>query len=143
MTPSRIRAHRWSNGAMSLTDGDVAALARQAVDLLAPDIEIKIEPDADDDPYRYGPRSWLVWPLIDGRRMFGVWLQSTMTPAQALARLLDGLGEASESGRFWGTAFPACLPGHRHGARVREDSQEVVLVCPQTDEEAARISPAA
>ena len=128
---------------MPVTDGDVAALARQAVDLLAPDIEITIEPDADDDPYRYGPRSWLVWPLIDGRRRFGIWLESTMTPTHVLARLLDGLGEASESDRFWGTAFPACLPGHRHDACVRDDSGEVTLVCPHTDEVVGRVSPAA
>jgi hypothetical protein len=125
---------------VSLSDGDVAVLARQAVDLLAPDLEIEIAPDADDDPYRRGPTSWVVWPKIDGHRSFGIWVESTSTPVEALTRLIDGLSDASETTRFSGGGFPAC-PGHRHGATVGHEAESVTLTCPETLEVVARIRP--
>ncbi|MGN6609441.1 MAG: hypothetical protein ACTHMS_20840, partial [Jatrophihabitans sp.] len=41
---SRIRAGQWCNGPMTLTDGDVADLAREAVDRKDPDLDISISP---------------------------------------------------------------------------------------------------
>ncbi|MCW2645918.1 MAG: hypothetical protein QOG07_1949 [Pseudonocardiales bacterium] len=83
---------------VSLTEGDVAQLARQAVDLVDPDIEIQIEPAKVDDPYRFGPHAWLVYPLLDGRRSFGVYLVSSDSEAEASEKLRDAiaghLGEA-------------------------------------------------
>jgi hypothetical protein len=125
---------------MALSAPEVAALARQAVDLLDPDVAIEVEPDSGDDPYRFGASSWMVWPLLDGDRAFGVYLDSTMTPATALARLVDALSEASESRRFWGVAFPAC-PGHAHEATVGADADVVVVTCPSTGAVITRIRP--
>jgi hypothetical protein len=132
---------------MSLSDPEVAALARQAVDLLDPGIEIRIEPEAAHDPYGFGSRAWRVSPLIDGPANpgFAIVVYSNMTPVQALARLIDGLDNASESDRFWGKAFPAC-PGHAHDAHVVEeadaDGDVVLLRCPSTGEIVDRIRPA-
>jgi hypothetical protein len=76
---------------VSLTEGDVAQLARQAVDLVDPDIEIQIEPAQVDDPYRFGPHAWLVYPLFDGRRSVGVYLVSSDSEAEAGQKLRDGI----------------------------------------------------
>lgn len=45
---------------MSITDGDVAALARAAVDKIDPDLEIRIEPADPVDPYRWDNAAWTV-----------------------------------------------------------------------------------
>lgn len=124
-----------------LSEGDVAALAGQAVDLLDPAVEVQLEPGAPDDPYARRVRSWIVWPLLDGRRSFGVLVESSMTPGEALAKLVDVLLESSESERFWGRAFPPC-PGHPHPAVVSETANDlVVLRCPQTREIVAQLRP--
>jgi hypothetical protein len=72
---------------VTLTDGDVAALARQAVDAVDPTIDISIEPADPVDPYRWNTQAWLVWPLLDGHRSFSVYLDSGLTPDEALDRL--------------------------------------------------------
>jgi hypothetical protein len=124
-----------------LTDGDVAVLSRQAVDLLGPDVDVEITPSGADDPYRWGRQSWLVWPRVDGARAFGIRLHSGLSPAQALAALLDGLSdEVSETRRFWGEPFPRC-PGHAHPARVAAEAGEVVESCPHSAAVVARIAP--
>jgi hypothetical protein len=125
---------------VSLSDGDLAVLARQAVDLVSADIEIEIAPDAVDDPYRRGPASWVVWPRIGGHRSFGVYVESNSTPVQALARLIDALSDASETERFCGRPFPAC-PDHEHAAIVGVHGEVVVLTCPDTGTVVRRIPP--
>jgi len=45
---------------MSLSDPQLADLARQAADQVEPDLEVTIAPAANDDPYRWGPSGWLV-----------------------------------------------------------------------------------
>lgn len=72
---------------MTLSDGDVAVLARRAVDLVDPTVDISIEPADPVDPYHRESRAWLVWPLLGGRRSFGVYLDSGMTAEEALERL--------------------------------------------------------
>lgn len=128
--------------AVTINAGDVAALARQAVDLLAPDIDVMVEPHPGSDPYRWGSSEWIVWPLIDGTRSFGIWVQSSSTEVDALAHLIDGLSNgASETKRFWGEPFPRC-PGHQHPALVAEIAgSAVVLRCPATKEVVAQIRP--
>jgi hypothetical protein len=79
---------------MPLTDGEVAALARRAVDEVDPTTEISIEPADPVDPYRRDPRAWLVRPLLDGRPPFGVYLDSGMTAAEALDRLRAGIRDS-------------------------------------------------
>jgi|KBSSwiStaDraftv2_1062776.scaffolds.fasta_scaffold02258_14 hypothetical protein len=127
---------------MSIGEGDVAALARQAVDLLDPSVEVRIEPGAPDDPYRRQVRSWAVWPLVDGHKSFGILLDSGMTGLGALAKLIDVLGEfASETERYWGEAFPHC-PGHSHPASVAETAgSAVVLRCPVTRDIVGQLVP--
>jgi hypothetical protein len=127
---------------MSLTDGDVALLARQAVDLLDPDIEISIEPEDPVDPYRFGHQAWLVQPVLDAHRRFGARIQSTDSPVAALGLLLEHLAEHSGASElFRGRLFPPC-PGHDHPADIEVEDQEVVLRCPDTGEAVARIRPA-
>jgi hypothetical protein len=121
---------------VTLTDGDVAALARQAVDLFDPELAIRIDPGDPVDPYRWGRTSWLV-----DAGVVGVEVTTQDSPADALARLLDQLSEhGSEGERFWGRAFPTC-PGHPHPARVEVDGSDVVFRCPDTGDTVARIRP--
>lgn len=129
----------------SLHDSVVASLARQAVELLAGGIRIDVEPEAIQNSYGFGVRRWVVWPLIDGARDFGISLESALSPVQALARLVDTLSEySSETTRWWGVAFPAC-PGHAHPARTSVDDRTrpaaVVLTCPDSGVEVRRVTP--
>lgn len=79
---------------MALTDGDVAALARQAVDRIDPELEIAIEPDVASDPYRWDrPHGWTVRVTVDGRRRVAR-VESTWSPEQALVKLSEQLGNA-------------------------------------------------
>jgi hypothetical protein len=121
---------------VTLSDGDVAALARQAVDLLDPESAINIEPADPVDPYRLGAQSWLVrTSLVD------VYINSADTAASTLARIIDQMSEyGSETEKFWGRAFPRC-PGHRHPATVVVEEPFVVFRCPDTGDEVARIRP--
>jgi hypothetical protein len=45
---------------MSLSDGAVAALAREAADRIGPDVQVRIQPPGNDDPYRWGGHGWVV-----------------------------------------------------------------------------------
>ena len=45
---------------MSLSDGDVAALAREAVDRKDRDLDVHIAPSGQNDPYRLGTAAWTV-----------------------------------------------------------------------------------
>lgn len=71
---------------MTLSDGDVAALARQVVDLRDPDLDIEIVPADPVDPYRLGPPAWTV--SAGGATSY---LTAEMTAEQALARLTADL----------------------------------------------------
>ena len=122
---------------MSLTDGDVALLARQAADLLDPASDVRIEPADPVDPYRFGSQSWVVRTPVAN-----VGASAEDSAAELLARLVDQMSAyGDEAAPFYGRAFPAC-PGHRHPARAVVDGSEVVLRCPETDHEVARIRPA-
>jgi hypothetical protein len=72
---------------MTLSDGDVAALARQAVDQRDPDLDIEIVPADPVDPYRLGAPAWTV--SAGGATSY---LTAEMTAEQALARLTADLG---------------------------------------------------
>ena len=48
------------NGGVSLSDGDIAALAREVVDRVDPDIDVLIEPADPVDPYRFENAAWVV-----------------------------------------------------------------------------------
>ena len=45
---------------MALRDGDIAALAREAADHVGLDLDVRIEPLGQDDPYRLGRAAWVV-----------------------------------------------------------------------------------
>lgn len=81
---------------MSLTDGAVADLARQAADELGSDVPVRVQPSANDDPYRWGGHGWLV--LIGDAAE--VWIPAGASPDEALARLRAAVrGSAGESAR--------------------------------------------
>jgi hypothetical protein len=132
---------------MALRDGDVAVLAEQVAELIGTQLEsriaVRIAPSARDDPYRWGARSWTVYFDVTPVRgdTIGVWVPASDSPTVALHRLVDGLGELSETPTFWGAAFPYCVAGHRHASSVQMEGTDVVLSCPETGEEVARLRP--
>ena len=71
---------------MSLEDGDIADLAREAVDQRDPRLEIHIDPVGRNDPYRLGAEAWTV--TAGGRRSY---ITATMTWPEALAKLIADL----------------------------------------------------
>ncbi len=71
---------------MSLHDGDIAELAREAVDHKDPKLEIHIDPLGQNDPYRLGAEAWTV--TADGRTSY---IKATMTWSDALAKLIADL----------------------------------------------------
>jgi hypothetical protein len=123
---------------VSLTDGDVAAVARQAVDLLDPEIDITITPQDRADPYRWGGHAW----VVSVGELGEFYVEAGWTPTEALFRLLGALAnDIAETSRFWGLAFPRCSPGHAHPAQLDVEGSEVVLTCPQTGETVTRLVP--
>ena len=83
---SRIRSGRWCNERVSLSDGDVAALAREAVDRRDPRLEVQIAPAGPDDPYRFGVGAWIV--RAGGATSY---ITADMTWRQALDKLVADL----------------------------------------------------
>lgn len=71
---------------MSLTDGDIAALARQAVDEVDPYADIQIAPSDPVDPYRWDTRAWSVSAL--GRNSY---ITNSMSAEDVLAKLRTDL----------------------------------------------------
>jgi hypothetical protein len=124
---------------VTLTDGAIAVLARQAADLVGPDVAVRVRPTTNDDPYRWtsGHHGWIV--SIDPH--VEAFIPAGGTPAQVLAELIDHLDEVSESSEHWGRAVPGC-PGHRHMAQIDIDGEDVVLRCPASGEVVQRITPA-
>lgn len=72
---------------MTLSDGDVAVLAREAVDQLDPDLDVRIEPADPVDPYRRERQAWTV--SAGGSTSY---ITADMTAEQALAKLTADLG---------------------------------------------------
>jgi hypothetical protein len=71
---------------MTLHDGDVADLAREAVDRKDPDLEVRISPAAQDDPYRWGADAWTV-SAGDATS----YITASMSRDEALAKLIRDL----------------------------------------------------
>ena len=71
---------------MTLSDGDVAELAREAVDQKDVELEIHIDPTGQDDPYRLGTGAWTV--TAGGRTSY---VRASMTRHEALDRLIADL----------------------------------------------------
>lgn len=71
---------------MSLTDGDVALLARRLVDEVDASLHIEIEPADSLDPYRFGAAAWTV--SAGGTSSY---LTATMSEEEATAALLKNL----------------------------------------------------
>lgn len=71
---------------MSLHDAEVAALAREAVDLKDPRLAIEIEPFGQYDPYRMGVEAWTIY--AGGCRSF---VTASMTWQEALQKLIADL----------------------------------------------------
>jgi hypothetical protein len=73
---------------VTLSDGDVAVLARQVVDRRDPDLDIEIVPADPVDPYRLGVRAWTV--SAGGAASY---LTADMTADEALAELTADLDQ--------------------------------------------------
>ncbi len=71
---------------MTLYDADIADLAREAVDRKDPDLDIHIDPQGRDDPYRLGTQAWTV--RAGGRASY---LRSDLTRREALEKLVADL----------------------------------------------------
>jgi hypothetical protein len=76
----------WCNGRVTLSDGDVAVLARQVVDRRDPDLDIEIVPADPVDPYRWGVPAWTV--SAGGATSY---LTADMSAVEALAKLIADL----------------------------------------------------
>jgi hypothetical protein len=72
--------------AVTLTDGDLAALAREAVDRRDPDLQIHIEPADPVDPYRWESAAWMV--RAGGASSYIV---ASMSAQEALEKLVRDL----------------------------------------------------
>jgi hypothetical protein len=71
---------------VTLTDTDVAALAREAVDRRDVDLDVHIVPADPVDPYRWGTAAWTV---IAGEA--SSYITADMTRQEALAKLVADL----------------------------------------------------
>ena len=71
---------------MTLHDGDVADLAREAVDRTDPELDVRISPAAQDDPYRWAAQAWTV--SAGGATSY---ITASMTRDEALAKLISDL----------------------------------------------------
>jgi hypothetical protein len=78
---------RWCNEHVTLSDADVAALAREAVDRRSLDLDIRIVPADPVDPYRWGTPAWTV--SAGGARSY---ITADMTVYAALTKLIADLG---------------------------------------------------
>jgi hypothetical protein len=72
---------------VTLSDSDVAALAREAVDRRSAEMDIHIVPADPVDPYRWGTPAWTV--SAGGASSY---ITADMTPEAALAKLTADLG---------------------------------------------------
>jgi hypothetical protein len=76
---------------MTLNDGDVAALADRAASAVDLDLDVRIAPGADHDPYRWGAHFWLVrFTAADGREV-SVRVGSEDAEPQAEQRLTEAV----------------------------------------------------
>jgi hypothetical protein len=71
---------------VTLSDGDIADLAREAVDTKDPDLDIRIEPADPVDPYRWETAAWTV--TAGGSSSYIV---ASMTRDEALEKLVRDL----------------------------------------------------
>jgi hypothetical protein len=71
---------------VTLSDGDVAALARQVVDRRDPALDIEIVPADPVDPYRWGTAAWTV--TAGGATSY---VTANMSADEALAKLAEDL----------------------------------------------------
>lgn len=71
---------------MSLHDGDIAALAREAVDRKNLKLDIRIDPLGQNDPYRFSVAAWTV--TAGGATSY---ISASMTWREALDKLIADL----------------------------------------------------
>jgi hypothetical protein len=127
-------------------DQDVAALARQAVDLLYPPAQVSVDAlnrggrwstwgGLSMQPHR--PRRVTVRISADNRCLIGV--NPDWSPVITLAHLVTALGDSCGH-RFRGVWFPPC-PRHPHAATVDIDGDTVVLRCPDSGWTVQRLIP--
>lgn len=76
----------WCNERVTLSDADVAALAREAVDHRSLGMDIRIAPADPVDPYRWGTPAWTV--SAGGASSY---ITADMTVEDALTKLIADL----------------------------------------------------
>ena len=76
----------WCNVGVSISDSDVAALARAAVDRIDPDLDVRIEPADPVDPYRWESGAWTVHAGSASS-----YIVASMTSEEALDKLVRDL----------------------------------------------------
>jgi hypothetical protein len=72
---------------MPITDGDIVALAREVVDRIDPELDIRIEPVDPVDPYRWEENR--AWTVHAGSA--SSYIMASMTRSEALAKLARDL----------------------------------------------------
>jgi hypothetical protein len=76
----------WFSVMVSISDGDVAALARAAVDRIDTDLEVRIEPADPVDPYRWEFAAWMVYAGLASS-----YVVASMTEDEVLEKLTRDL----------------------------------------------------
>jgi len=71
---------------VTLSDGDVAELARAVADRIEPSLEVRIEPADPIDPYRWEKAAWTV--RLGERRSY---IAASMSEDEAIERLVRDL----------------------------------------------------
>lgn len=119
---------------MPLDFHEIDAVARQAVDLLAPEAHLTITETLRNNAYVYPQATggdhglWRISVTIAPGNSATVGVDPAMSPAAALGHLIIELGAACHH-HFRGRPFPAC-PAHDHVAHVEVVGGDVVLRCP-------------
>jgi hypothetical protein len=83
---TRSGCAEWCNGLVTLSDADVADLAREAVDRRDIDLDIEIIPSDPVDPYRWSTPAWTV--RAGGAQSY---VTADMSHEEALAKLIADL----------------------------------------------------
>ena len=80
----------WCNVPVTLSDGEVADLARAAADRIDPNLDIRVEPADPVDPYRWKTAAWTVHA---GRA--SSYIVGSMTAEEAFEKLVRDFGPES------------------------------------------------
>jgi len=81
---------------VTINDGDVAALAERSAARVKGAVDVRIEPDPGDDPYRWGTHYWLVHVRTGAGRQVTVRVSADDTEQSAADRLDEAVARLAD-----------------------------------------------